>query len=194
MNYSRLVVPGISQEDCAALARTGKYKQYCRSVDDLLNGRCPFCTPDPEVNAVQFENNHWWAWPNIANPEKNTARHFLIVPKRHVLDIRDLSLTEFASMGTIIEDVLDGLEIDSCGLLIRNGDATLSAGTIRHLHLHIMVPDGTGRVESPFFKGSESEAESNARAIVYEKLRTGTATIYSLTDAEKALVAGGRLL
>ncbi|MFA5946375.1 MAG: HIT domain-containing protein [Patescibacteria group bacterium] len=163
-------------------------------MDDLLNGRCPFCVPDPEVNVVQFENDYWWAWPNTANPEKNTAQHFLIVPKRHVLDIRDLSQNEFGSMGVFIEDVLDGLEIDSCGILIRNGDATLSAGTIRHLHVHIMVPDGTGRVESPFFKGPESEAESNARAIVFEKLRTGVATVYRLTDAEKALVAGGRLL
>ena len=60
------------------------------------------------------------------------------------------------------------------GILIRDGDATQSAGTIEHLHIHIMVPDGTGRVESPFCKTPEEEAAGVARAIVFEKLRTGT--------------------
>ena len=78
-------------------------------------------------------------------------------------------------------------EYASRGTLMRDGDATLSAGTIQHLHIHDMVPDGTGRVESPFFKGAESEAEGVARARVFEKIRRGAGT-HTLTEEEWKLV------
>ena len=80
-------------------------------------------------------------------------------------------------------------DIVSCGILIRDGNAILSAGTIEHLHVHMMVPDGTGRVESPFYKGAEAETESLARAIVFEKLRQG-ADYHELDLREQELVQG----
>ena len=77
----------------------------------------------------------------------------------------------------------------SRGTLMRDGDATMSAGTIQHLHIHDMVPAGTGRVESPFYKGHESETEGVLRAMVFEKIRQGFSA-QALTPDEKKLVEG----
>jgi diadenosine tetraphosphate (Ap4A) HIT family hydrolase len=160
-------------------------------VDDALANRCPFCNIDREHNKVIAENDHWYAWPSNP-PEKNTRLHFLYVPKVHITFFWELADEEVLSLfgnDGLRDKIHRKFGVSSCGLLMRDGDATLLAGTIQHLHIHDMVPDGTGRVESPFYKGAASEAESLERAIVFEKLRTGTPE-NELTEEERALVFG----
>lgn len=134
-----------------------------------------------------MEDDYCMAW-HCNPPEKHTRWHFLIVPKRHVTDSMELNGPEILVMMSLFPNhLMRDFGFKSRGLLMRDGDATLSAGTIEHLHLHIMVPDGTGRVESPFYKGAEAEAESLARALVFEKLRQGMEP-ETLTDGEWDLV------
>ncbi len=107
-----------------------------------------------------------------------------------MLDLQELGTREWMLLQRILKEALRRFGVTSSGLLLRNGDATRSAGTIRHLHFHIMEPDGTGRVESPFFKGEASEAESHARAIIFERLRTGEVVVADLRPEEFKLVEG----
>ncbi len=184
-----LVISGITDRNkLACLSRARRYAQYCRGVEEMLAGRCPFCQIDRDYNQIIFEDPNCMAWP-CRPPEDHTAKHFLIVPRRHVTGIQQLRQDEMSSAITAYLTILTKYGIKSCGVLIRDGDATLSAGSIEHLHVHMMVPDGSGRVAPPFFKGAESEAESLARAIVFEKLRTGTQES-DLSPEERALVAG----
>ncbi len=86
-------------------------------------------------------------------------------------------------------DLLPGMfDMSFCGHLMRDGDATKSAGTQEHLHGHMMKPAGTGRVESPFCKTPEEEAASLARAIIFAKVYAGT-PFEALSEEEKTLVA-----
>lgn len=182
-----LVIPGITNvSTLACVARARKYSQYKKMVADALANRCPFCDIDRKHNKVIAETDFWYAWP-CNPPEKNTGLHFLFVPKRHVMDTEELSAKEWVGLAEIRRIVRDMYDYPSCGVLICDGDATLSAGTIQHLHVHEMVPDGTGRVESPFYKGTESEEEGLRRAIVFEKLRTGSFP-FLLSPEEKELV------
>lgn len=204
MDFPRLQVlrpdgTPLGEAQCAVLARARKYGQYCRAVMNAFEGKCPFCDSgfDPSYNVVEFENEHWRAWPSRP-PEDNTALHFIIAPKRHVEGLSELDdATEGLALLQIRRQVNERYSIASSGVLIRDGDATLSAGTIQHLHVHVMVPNGTGRVESPFFKGAESEAESHRRAIVFERLRLASVSVETLltgmqpemlSDAEFALL------
>jgi diadenosine tetraphosphate (Ap4A) HIT family hydrolase len=139
-------------------------------VKDALAGNCPFCKLDPAFNVVIAETTTWNAWQSRA-PEKGTAHHFIIAPKRHVKAVKELNYGEWVSLVEILNKLDEQHGITSSGIQIRDGDARLSAGTVEHLHVHKMVPNGTVRVESPFFKGAESEAEGHARAIVFEKFR-----------------------
>jgi diadenosine tetraphosphate (Ap4A) HIT family hydrolase len=185
-----LVIPGITDGNTlACLSRaTRKYSQYCGMVENALKGKCPFCTPDPKRNPTIIEADDWRVW-SCNPPEANTRFHFLFVPTRHVTGISELTTDERLGLFDLMDQIKDGHGITSCGILIRDGDATLSAGTVQHLHIHMMVPDGTGRVESPFYKGAESEAESMSRAIVFEKIRQG-ASVESLNADEKKLIEG----
>jgi ATP adenylyltransferase len=184
-----LIVPGITDASTlACLARARMYEQYCRAVDNAVKGVCPFCTLDTSYNKVILEDKgNWRVWP-CRPPERNTQVHFIIAPVRHETTLIGLTKEELAGLQDILRRIKEDYNITSCGILIRDGDATLSAGTIQHLHIHVMVPDGKGRVESPFFKGRESEEEGVNRAIVFEKMRRGT-RFEDLVSEEQALVA-----
>jgi hypothetical protein len=49
-----------------------------------------------------------------------------------------------------------------------------------------MVPNGKGRVESPFYKGQEEEAEGAERAIAFEKLRAEMLNKHGYVDTSLA--------
>ncbi len=164
----------------ACIARARTYTQYRKMVDDALADRCPFCNIDTDHNKIVAETAHWVAL-HCNPPEKHTKHHFLYVPRSHVVHMLALLPEELANLFTLISRVRSQYSYRSSGILIRDGDATLSAGTIQHLHVHEMVPDGTGRVESPFYKGREAEEASLRRAIIFEKMRK-TSILTGLTD------------
>ncbi len=188
----KLEIQGVTDSSTlACIARSRKLSQYTRAVKNALAGICPFCQIDTTHNQIVAENAHWNAWP-CKPAENHTAFHFLFVPKRHVKDSEELTDEEMLALWGqegLRRRVRGLYGYVSRGTLMRDGNATLSAGTIQHLHIHDMVPDGTGRVESPFYKGLESEEESVRRAIAFEKLRLG-ASVHDLTQDELKLVEG----
>lgn len=187
IDVSALEIPGITDPNTlTCISRSRRYSQYVRMVEDALAGKCPFCTLDPEYNKVIARNRYFRAWQS-SSPEKHTKHHFIIAPKRHVTDMARLYQKEQISFFAIMDLLKRQHGITSCGILIRDGDARMSAGTIEHLHIHLMVPDGTGRVESPFYKGNAAESRSLAQALVFEKRRTGT-NFGDLTPEEQGLV------
>ena len=155
-------------------------------VQDAIGRVCPFCELDPVYNKVVVQDEFFSAWQSSA-PENNTKRHFIIAPRRHVRSVMELTRDEKLSLFQIMQKLQDTYGYKSCGVLIRDGDARLSAGTIEHLHIHVMVPDGTGRVESPFYKGAEDDVACMNRAIIFEKMRLGQ-PFERLNPEEQALV------
>jgi len=187
-----LVVSGITDQNVlACLARSRTYGQYQRGVNDALQGKCPFCEIDPEYNVVDLETEFWCCWP-CKPAEKGTRLHFLFAPHRHVVSFHELTngeILDFLGEDGLRQRMWKRHGYTSCGALMRDGDATLSAGTMRHLHWHDMVPDGTVRVESPFYKGADEEIAGVRRAIVFERLRQSGVHAY-----EAARVAPGLLI
>lgn len=187
MSEPILVIEGITDASTlACIARSRTYPQYCDMVDQALKGECHFCSLGPQ-NVLVVHDLDWKAWQN-PYPEKHTKHHFIIAPLRHIKSTSDLSITEQVGLFTAMEKLRKKHEYTSRGMLIRDGDATLSAGTIQHLHVHVMVPDGTGRVESPFYKGADEEKAGIRRAIAFEKLRQG-AQLKELLSEERILVS-----
>jgi diadenosine tetraphosphate (Ap4A) HIT family hydrolase len=154
----------------------------------LIGKKCPFCVLDPAYNKVIVEDDNrlFCAWQS-SSPEKHTKHHFIIIPRQHVTDMLELSAIEQRAFFEIMGKLKDMFGLTSRGILIRDGDARFLGGTIAHLHIHIMVPDGTGRVESPFCKGDEADERSLAQAIVFEKVRKGT-SFAGLAKQEQDLV------
>lgn len=192
MNIAKtLVIPGITDPaTLACIARSRKFPQYKKAIEDALAGRCPFCQLDTKYNKpVKVSCTRRLRVWHCNPPEKHTKYHFIISPNRHVTDTLHLLEDEWSEVQNVVCYLRALFNFDYCGILIRDGDATQSAGTVQHLHIHVMVPDGTGRVESPFCKTPEEEAAGVARAIVFEKLRTGFA-FKGLIPEEQKLVQG----
>lgn len=189
MSEPTLVIPGVTDPSTlACIARSRTYTQYCLMVENALAKRCPFCEIDESVNKLLINANQWRAWQSPA-PEKHTKHHFIIVPWLHKTSTAELGHSDRFWLFETMNQLREMHGYTGYGILIRDGDARLSAGTIEHLHVHVMVPDGTGRVESPFYKGAEAELEGLRRAIVFEKRRQGI-PMAALSDEEKVLVAG----
>ncbi len=101
----------------------------------------------------------------------------------------ELNGTELLALFRMQFELESEFGIESDGVLIRNGDARFSAGSIQHLHIHVIVPNGEGRVESPFYKGPKSDAEGFERGMAFLKLMQGS-TPEQLSEREQELVKG----
>ncbi|MDE1966735.1 MAG: hypothetical protein KGI45_01515 [Patescibacteria group bacterium] len=196
MTEQKLVIPGVTDPArVACIARARKYSQYVTYVNDALAGKCTICSldsnrnPNPERRGfIEIPGVTLWRIWHCNPPEKFTRLHFLMSPVRHITDSRDLDADEWDQLKSIWNSLPAMFNFNFRGILIRDGDATQSAGTIQHLHIHMMVPDGTGRVESPFCKTPEEEAAGVARAIIFEKLRTTGMNPSALPPEEFELV------
>lgn len=185
-NVERLVIPGVTDlVTLTCIARARKLSQYTKAVADALACRCPFCTPDPDKNpriSLSAGAEHWYVTP-CNPPEDFTKLHLLIIPiqkfdtgagLRHVRDSRELNKEAWAQLQDVNAEISDRFNAPYRGWQCRDGDARESVGTIEHLHIHVMVGDGSGRVASPLSKTDAEEEESLKRAIIFEKIRQGT--------------------
>lgn len=137
----------LTEEQLFCLEGCRSYEQYAKmrsafeaSVSETES--CPFCHLDRTVNEVIFATRLVMAWHVPKQFHRAELRyHGLVVPKRHVRFIAEL--TE--------EEVLDihyaMVYVNNCfgyrgGLMhAREGDMRLNAGTVPHLHYNIFEPD-----------------------------------------------------
>jgi len=107
--------------------------------------KCPFC--DLEVARIHLENNVAAAFLD-AFPI--TTGHTLIVPKRHVVSVFDLSEEELAAVWRLVAlvraQLLDELKPNGFNVGINDGQA--AGQTVMHAHVHV-IPRRQGDVADP---------------------------------------------
>lgn len=134
-----------------ANVRAGAYHRHMENT--VQQGICPLCDLDPELNVVLKEGEYWRAWRNPFGYPHQT-HHFIIATKDHCTQIADISPTMWAELGDTLEWLCNRFDILGGGIVLRFGDPAYSASTLRHLHVHIHVPDKTGYVIAVFCKSS----------------------------------------
>ncbi|MDA1080037.1 MAG: HIT domain-containing protein, partial [bacterium] len=104
---------------------------------------CPFCPENlhlyhkkPKVRETQY----WTLTPNTW-PYKHTKVHYLAILKRHAENLSELTKEEGGDLFTLLGSVQKELNIPGGAMTMRFGDTKHSAGTVRHLHAHFLVPD-----------------------------------------------------
>lgn len=110
-----------------------------------LQTPCLFCTLD--ANRKWIENEHAIAFAD-AYPVSNG--HMLVVPRKHVGSIYELTAAEQSAVWDLIADVrqrlLLGLKPDGFNIGVNDG---LAAGqTVEHAHVHV-IPRQEGEVADP---------------------------------------------
>jgi diadenosine tetraphosphate (Ap4A) HIT family hydrolase len=130
-------------------------------------GICLFC---PEVlrahekQQVLWETAHWMVTPNEF-PYAGTRLHLLLIPKEHVTDLLDLSPAARADFWEVLGAVRERYGLSNYGLGSRNGDSRYTGGTIRHLHVHVLV--GTGDEDTR----EQAEADEGAAPAAFTPVR-----------------------
>ncbi len=182
-------IPGVDRTSIGSLLFVTTYKYYLLMVDQLQKGVCPFCEINREVNNVLNENDSWKIWANPVAGKKNQALHLVIPCNRHITHVSQLTNKEGSDLIEIIRWACSAYSISGGGVTMRFGDPLLNAGTIRHLHGNIQVPDGTGKLEITLAKDPEKMVWHRSVIRVFEKMRRGT-PFDQLEPEEQNLVEG----
>ena len=170
-------VPGLGLDDktvASVINGARTYRQFLDMVDKAGNGICPFCPEhfDASKNCVIGKHGYreevWLAWKN-PYPINHSSHHFIIAPARHITHLNDMTAEDWGNMNFLIREIVKDLP-GGC-VAIRFGDPNLNAGSIRHLHVNIIVPDGTGDVQVTLAKNPQKKEEARSRVLAFEKLR-----------------------
>lgn len=125
-------------------ARNEKYKRKLTKHAEAKT--CPFCSEDLDMELLGFNAD----WKLIANenPLEHTAGHWLLIPKRHVESVTELTKFEWRSFQQMFAFFHQMIGRPAGGVgYWRDGDKRLSGGTVQHLHFQYAVPDGDMIVE-----------------------------------------------
>lgn len=112
-------------------------------------GECPFCPGNLSERNEIFASTSNWQLISVLWPYANAAYHFLIIPKKHIVQLSDIRAEDWSEIQDLIQWAREHFSIFAIGggLAIRFG--TNSGVTIRHLHFHLIAPKtdfATGRV------------------------------------------------
>ncbi len=105
-------------------------------------GTCLFCPglDDPDDPQVVLATPDWVVRHNDF-PYAGTRLHLLIVPRRHVPDLLDLTDAELAAFWEVGRELRERYALSFYGLGARCGDCRYTGGTIEHVHVHLVVGD-----------------------------------------------------
>jgi histidine triad (HIT) family protein len=106
-----------------------------------MNNECIFCKIiAKEIPAkIIFENDACLAFHDI-NPRAKI--HVLIIPKKHIATVNDLTADDKENMGEMLlaaKTVAEKLDMKSYKLLVSVGKE--AGQEIFHLHMHVMSPN-----------------------------------------------------
>ena len=114
-------------------------------------GVCIFCPEHLTRDSGQvsiLRTTHWTVTPN-RYPYKGAREHLLLVPDEHVVDLVDLSSKAQRDFWTALGWVREHFTMTHYGVGIRNGDCQFTGGTIRHVHVHVIVGEVEDALHEP---------------------------------------------
>ena len=110
-------------------------------------GECPFC----QDNLARYhkkplirEGIHWILTENQW-PYNNTRVHLLAIHRQHTEKLADLTSEAWSDLGNLVTWAEQHYQIAGGGLGMRFGDPTHNRGTVRHLHLQLLVAKNIDR-------------------------------------------------
>ncbi|HCR81277.1 MAG: hypothetical protein UX28_C0003G0095 [Candidatus Pacebacteria bacterium GW2011_GWA1_46_10] len=125
--------------------------EQVKVMEEIIEaGECPFCfdvLKKYHRTPILKETKHW-VFTRNAWPYENTRDHFMLILKTHKERLSELSPEEGADYFTMLSWAEKEFDIPGGGLAMRFGDTSYSAGTVKHLHAQLIIPD----IGKPGFK------------------------------------------
>lgn len=110
-----------------------------------MHDKCPFCNLNRD--RIRLQNDAAIAFPD-GFPV--TEGHSLVIPRRHIASLFDLSEHELAAVWVLVAEVRKMLraKFDPDAFNIGINDGTAAGQTVAHAHVHV-IPRYTGDVAEP---------------------------------------------
>ncbi|HCC84755.1 MAG TPA: hypothetical protein DEP87_03670 [Candidatus Pacebacteria bacterium] len=122
-------------------ARLDEQRQVMKDI--MTAGHCPFCPENLAVynkTPILKQGKYWLIVPNQW-PYEHTKVHLLLILRTHVTDLSQLDPTAGQELIELTQWAQREFKILGGALAVRFGDTNFSAGTINHLHAHLIQPD-----------------------------------------------------
>lgn len=122
-----------------ANSRTEKFKEYLHQI--LAEGTCPFC-PGGATHRDQeiiHKNKDWWLVFTL-QPLPNTFPHFMIVPYRHITNMKDVTSSEFLNLQKMMKWAEKTFKNTGVAYYWRQGDPLVTGASVSHLHIQAISP------------------------------------------------------
>lgn len=131
-------------------ARNPKYKEIMKDI--VSDGNCPLCPPMKWHPNPILQNDNRWLITENSHPYEHTSHHFLIIPKKHIELLSDLSPRDLKSILNLANWATKEFNIKGGGLTMRFGETLYTGATIKHLHAHLIMPEVEGdQVSAVYF-------------------------------------------
>lgn len=145
------------------------YEQYAQMRENLEHGVCPFCALPPESSPAIWTGKHLFAKKNDF-PRKHETHSIVIVTHEHIEHPRELPPEAGAELWQIVAELSARYNWIGGGLSMRFGELWNNAGTIKHLHMQIQIPDpdNPGKSVATFAKDPAKMEEDLIRARAFE--------------------------
>ena len=117
---------------------------------------CPFCAPDPQ--RVVASNELAVA---IRDGFPVSPGHTLVIPRRHVASLADLTVEEAGAIWSLLAAARSGLDSDfrPDGYNVGVNDGRAAGQTVMHLHVHLI----------PRFDGDRPDPRGGVRWVIPDK-------------------------
>lgn len=125
---------------------------YGKFIDEIKKDAiCPFC---PEGLAKYARNpvikdGKYWALSNNAYPYENSKYHLLLIHKKHIESLAEVSTEAWIELKMLIDEFTKEKNIPGGSLLIRFGDTRYTGASVKHLHANFVSPDGENKDRKP---------------------------------------------
>lgn len=119
-----------------------KGKRYLEILKDIEKEKvCPLCPQNMRWHTKPIlKRRHGWLLTENFNPYKNTAHHLLIISPVHKETPNQLTRRDWSALSHLLNWAIKKFRIKGGGITMRFGEPLLTGATVRHLHLHLIVP------------------------------------------------------
>ncbi|MFT7507833.1 MAG: diadenosine tetraphosphate (Ap4A) HIT family hydrolase [Acidimicrobiales bacterium] len=165
----------LTDEQLFCLEGCRGYKQYhgmseAFESDTDETKSCIFCNLNRERNEVVWEDDLVAAWHVHDDFMRDElAIHLIIIPKRHMRFVADLTDKEIVSILHAVQFLKEEFNYQGGLFHARQGDMRLNAGTVPHLHFNDFQPDP--HAITSLSKHAQEDEKAEVRVPVYKDPR-----------------------
>lgn len=121
-------------------ARPGVYSEVIGNISE--SAICPFC---PEhlrsIHPNPIDERENWIITDNAYPYTPKKQHILLIHKKHIGEVRELSESAWIELKEIIDEVSKKRNIHGGTFMMRFGETKFTGASVTHLHAHLFQSD-----------------------------------------------------